>query len=422
MQSRQTKKQTNAPEQRMFQERSFGVPVKKVQKSPQATLSKSLMRAEQYGHHLSQMDLPSVSEPPLQMQSLSMGHLPISKPLVQPKLTIGQPGNKYEQEANKLASQVVNQINALTPQSDQSQPVQRETIPEEEDELMMKPEISRIQREPIPEEEKQLQMKSMLQLQAADGDTAATPDLEASINQAQGSEQPLAENIRQPMEQAFGADFSGVKVHTDAQSDQLNRSIQAKAFTTGQDVFFRQGEYNPGSRDGQELLAHELTHVVQQSGKGGRGIINRMEGGSNSSPPFAYKIQAHEPPDNKLCLYFAYYHYMNGQVDKNEFISKAIQPYIEIGMSKEDALEKFYDGNDPGVYSKFGLSQASYAEAIDGKRLIVADVNKGHFYALLYHEGNWWNYDSYYQNKPTLIGDREAAIRYLKDKRQPVWK
>nr|MCM0593799.1 DUF4157 domain-containing protein [Gloeotrichia echinulata DEX184] len=65
---------------------------------------------------------------------------------------------------------------------------------------------------------------------------------------------------------AFGADFSGVKVHTDGQSDQLNRSIQARAFTTGQDVFFRQGEYNPGSRGGQELIAHELTHVVQQNG------------------------------------------------------------------------------------------------------------------------------------------------------------
>jgi hypothetical protein len=61
------------------------------------------------------------------------------------------------------------------------------------------------------------------------------------------------------------ADFSGVKVHTDAQSDQLNRSIQAKAFTTGQDVFFRAGAYQPGSRAGQELIAHELTHVVQQT-------------------------------------------------------------------------------------------------------------------------------------------------------------
>lgn len=62
----------------------------------------------------------------------------------------------------------------------------------------------------------------------------------------------------------MGVDFSRVKVHTDAKSDQLNRSIQAKAFTTGQDVFFRHGAYDPSSRGGQELIAHELTHVVQQ--------------------------------------------------------------------------------------------------------------------------------------------------------------
>jgi hypothetical protein len=96
---------------------------------------------------------------------------------------------------------------------------------------------------------------------------AATPNLETSIQGARGSGQPLDENIRQPMEKAFGGvDFSQVKVHNDAVSDQLNQSIQARAFTTGQDLFFRGGEYNPSSRGGQELIAHELTHVVQQVG------------------------------------------------------------------------------------------------------------------------------------------------------------
>ncbi len=127
-----------------------------------------------------------------------------------------------------------------------------------------------MQREEAPEDEEELQMKPMVQRQA-ETEMAAAPDLEASINQARGGGQGMADNIRQPMEQAFGADFSGVKVHTDGQSDQLNRSIQARAFTTGQDVFFRQGEYNPGSRGGQELLAHELTHVVQQNG----GVVQR---------------------------------------------------------------------------------------------------------------------------------------------------
>ncbi|MEH2079374.1 MAG: DUF4157 domain-containing protein [Nostoc sp.] len=209
-----------------------------------------------------------------------ISRIPLRNP--QAKLSISQPGDKYEQEADSVAQQVMQTM----AQPVNRQPIQPEALPEDEEELQMKPldistlqrealpedeeelqmkslDISTLQREVLPEDESELQMKSMVQRQAGMG---AAPDLEASINQARGGGVAMADNIRQPMEQAFGADFSRVKVHTDGQSDQLNRSIQARAFTTGQDVFFRQGEYNPGSRGGQELLAHELTHVVQQNG------------------------------------------------------------------------------------------------------------------------------------------------------------
>ncbi|MBW4670805.1 MAG: DUF4157 domain-containing protein [Cyanomargarita calcarea GSE-NOS-MK-12-04C] len=159
--------------------------------------------------------------------------------IIQPKLKIGAVGDKYEQEADRVARQVVNQMNA--------------------------PGGEAIEREEKPEDDEKLQMKPMVQRQAAGYAMAATPEVETSIQSAKGSGQPLASNIRKPMEQAFGADFSRVKVHTDAQSDQLNQSIQAKAFTTGENIFFRRGEYNPGSQGGKELIAHELTHVVQQS-------------------------------------------------------------------------------------------------------------------------------------------------------------
>ncbi|PHM06276.1 hypothetical protein CK516_34695 [Nostoc sp. 'Peltigera malacea cyanobiont' DB3992] len=171
------------------------------------------------------------------------------------------------------------------------QSIHRVALPQEEEELQMKPLANSItplvQREALPEDEEELQMKPMVQRQGEAG-MAAAPDLEASINQARGGGQAMANNIREPMEQAFGADFSGVKVHTDGQSDQLNRSIQARAFTTGQDVFFRQGEYNPGSRGGQELLAHELTHVVQQNG----GAVQRSL--FNTLQPPSPSVQQHQ--------------------------------------------------------------------------------------------------------------------------------
>ncbi len=250
----------------MFQPRPFAVQPQTEEQSEQPDIKTALQRAERYGHHL---DRIKSIKPPVPA--------PIPQ-IVQAKLTIGQPGDRYEQQADRVAAQVVNQIHAPTaqrqemPEEDELQmkpeigSIQRQELPEEDEELQMKPEAGTTQRQELPEEDEELQMQPTLQLQPNGSEMTAQPDLEASIQQARGSGQPLADSIKEPMEQAMGADFGGVKVHADAQSDQLNQSIQARAFTTGQDVFFRSGEYNPGSRGGQELIAHELTHVVQQSG------------------------------------------------------------------------------------------------------------------------------------------------------------
>ncbi|MCF3602929.1 DUF4157 domain-containing protein [Planktothrix agardhii] len=199
---------------------------------------------------------------------------------LQKKLTVGEAGDKYEQEADSVAEKVVKKIN--TPSGEQStsgQGVQRQEEEDlqmkpdissiqrqegEEEDLQMKPDISSIQRQEGEEEEIQAKSTQPDQQVMAGGD--ASTELETSIQTAKGGGQPLDGGLQRSMGQAMGADFSGVKVHTDSQSDQLNQSIQAKAFTTGQDVFFRQGAYEPSSRGGQELIAHELTHVVQQNG------------------------------------------------------------------------------------------------------------------------------------------------------------
>ncbi|GMU40224.1 MAG: hypothetical protein AMXMBFR23_10900 [Chloroflexota bacterium] len=84
------------------------------------------------------------------------------------------------------------------------------------------------------------------------------------INRAKGGGRPLPEGLRGKMEQGFGADFSQVRVHADGEAQALNKNVGAKAFTTGSDIFFGKSGFNPASSSGQELLAHELTHVVQQ--------------------------------------------------------------------------------------------------------------------------------------------------------------
>jgi Domain of unknown function (DUF4157) len=183
------------------------------------------------------------SLPPMLHLQRQVGNQAVGR-LIQAKLTVGEPNDVYEQEADRVAAAVVSQIHA--PQNvstDQTASVQRQAIGSEGEELRTKP---------------------LIQRKSDVGGMAVSSEIEFSIQQARGSGQSLAESIRTPMEQAFGADFSRVRVHTDERSDRLNQAVGARAFTTGQDVFFRQGEYDPGNRGGQELIAHELTHVMQQ--------------------------------------------------------------------------------------------------------------------------------------------------------------
>ncbi len=98
-------------------------------------------------------------------------------------------------------------------------------------------------------------------------------DVTSQINSARGSGQSLDSGVVSRMGESMGADFSNVKVHADEQSHTLNQQLGAKAFTTGQDIFFQQGAYQPASSEGQHLLAHELTHVVQQGGSAPSGPL-----------------------------------------------------------------------------------------------------------------------------------------------------
>ena len=92
------------------------------------------------------------------------------------------------------------------------------------------------------------------------------PDVERAIHQERGGGQALDAGVSRQMGSAMGADFSGVRVHTGEKANSLNHALSARAFTTGHDIFFREGAYQPGSSVGRELIAHELTHVVQQNG------------------------------------------------------------------------------------------------------------------------------------------------------------
>ena len=94
--------------------------------------------------------------------------------------------------------------------------------------------------------------------------SASTGNIESSLSNSKGAGFPLAGGTRNFMESQLGADFSGVRLHTDSRAAEMSNQINAQAFTHGSDIYFNEGKYNPDTSDGKHLLAHELTHTIQQ--------------------------------------------------------------------------------------------------------------------------------------------------------------
>jgi hypothetical protein len=178
-----------------------------------------------------------------------------TKPLVQ----------RQEEEEEEVQTRPLVQRQEEEEEEVQTRPlVQRQE--EEEEEVQTKPLVQR------QEEEEEVQTKLLAQRAQADGSFQAGPGLENRLAAQKGGGSPLPAGLRASMEPRFGADFSGVRVHTGGEAAQLNRTLNSKAFTHGQDIYFRSGEYSPETRSGQKLLAHELTHTLQQ------GVAQRIQG------------------------------------------------------------------------------------------------------------------------------------------------
>jgi hypothetical protein len=99
------------------------------------------------------------------------------------------------------------------------------------------------------------------------GEAEATPQFQSKLESSKGSGNSLPGDIQQEMGSKMGADFSGVKVHTGGEANSMSESINAKAFTSGQDIYFGSGQFDTNSKQGKELIAHELVHTQQQSQK-----------------------------------------------------------------------------------------------------------------------------------------------------------
>jgi peptidoglycan hydrolase-like protein with peptidoglycan-binding domain len=169
---------------------------------------------------------------------------------IQPKLTLNEPGDRYEQEADCVADQVMRMSDGASSTLRAPPQIQRLCAECEEG----------LQRQVGEEEEEE----ELIQPKAAEGGT--TSDVAAQVPRLQGGGRPLPESARNFFEPRFGHDFSRVRVHADQHAASSARALNARAYTRGHDIAFAAGQYAPHSDAGKRLLAHELTHVVQQSG------------------------------------------------------------------------------------------------------------------------------------------------------------
>lgn len=174
--------------------------------------------------------------------------------LLQPKLTVSAPDDPYEQEADEVAERVMRMPAAGAAPLPVHPLIQREAA-------------APLQRDPMGPEEEQEDDEPVAQRKAATGAGPAAPAGLAAALGSPSSGALLPAAARSFFEPRFQRDLGHVRIHDGASAGAMARDINARAFTTGPDIYFGPGQYDPASSAGRRLLAHELTHVFQQGGE-----------------------------------------------------------------------------------------------------------------------------------------------------------
>lgn len=186
-----------------------------------------------------------------QKQSSKKNNSTFFKPIIQKKLSVGSANDSYEIEADHVANKVM-KMSESAPQVAHSGALIQRCSCDKEEKLRMKPVAENI--------------THFIQRSSSENGGIASSQVENQINSSKGGGSSMDSHTMNFMESRFGADFSDVKIHTGSEAVQMSRELNAQAFAVGNDIYFNEGKYNPNSDNGKHLLAHELTHTVQQSG------------------------------------------------------------------------------------------------------------------------------------------------------------
>ncbi|MBD1847212.1 DUF4157 domain-containing protein [Cyanobacteria bacterium FACHB-63] len=295
-------------------------------------------------------------------------------PPVQAKLSVSQPNDPYEQEADRVADQV---MRMQAPERSEIDGGLTERIDRKCAEC---------------EEEELVQTKAMVQ-RSGKGDVQVDEDLESRLTQSQGGGSLLPDEVRSFMEPRFGADFSQVRVHTDSRAVQMNRDLSAHAFTYGQDIFFGAGK-TPAK---DALTAHELTHVVQQKGssKLQRKISTPLPSGVAANPKTGQAVFTQGGVRITILP--------DGQQQQSGAQTTIKYNWGKIsGQSKKGVVDSFTGPGVPKatIQTLYGLGLTASSTSGYGRGTTSTDVSSGNT-SLGFHEGNHGtDYLTYFSANP----------------------
>jgi hypothetical protein len=193
----------------------------------------------------------------------------VGGPIIQTKMSVGAAGDSYEREADAVAAKVVRALQSPGP-------VGADDGAEESGRVRRAVGTQAASGQPVESATRVQRIQRAGRIGAEGGDIDS--GTERILRSSMGGGRPMSDEARSKMEPAFGADFSGIRVHAGSRATELNDRIQAKAFTTGSDIFFRDGLPDTSTTSGQSLLAHELTHTVQQGAAGVQRQANEVAG------------------------------------------------------------------------------------------------------------------------------------------------
>ncbi|WP_175621861.1 eCIS core domain-containing protein [Chryseobacterium schmidteae] len=175
-------------------------------------------------------------------------------PVIQKKRTVGSSNDSYEKEADHIADKVMKMPKSSSQTAHSGLSVQRKcSACEQEEKLQMKPVAESI--------------SPLAQRSSSENDGTVSNHVESQINSSEGGGNAMDSETKNFMENRFGTNFSDVKIHTGSYAVQMSKDLNAQAFAVGNDIYFNEGKYSPNSDKGKHLLAHELTHTIQQGNK-----------------------------------------------------------------------------------------------------------------------------------------------------------